>query len=104
PLRLSFPSGFGGVSANPECESRIRYQSVIDGHFPICLLFRRFRIGDTFVPITRVVKGPMKPLRKLLDCPRIAHAFLAPLACLFLLSIFLAPPTEAPQANFGIAQ
>src|SRR5580700_8344659 len=45
---------------------------------------------------------PVKLLRKLLDRPRIPHAFLTPLLCLFLISVSLAPLAEAQQVSFRI--
>jgi D-alanyl-D-alanine dipeptidase len=45
----------------------------------------------------------MEPLRMLFDRPRIPHAFVTPLRCIFLLSVSLLPLAEAQQASFRIA-
>ena len=39
----------------------------------------------------------------LFDRPRIPHAFVTPLRCIFLLSVSLLPLAEAQQASFRIA-
>ena len=44
----------------------------------------------------------MKALRKLLDRPRIPHAFVMSLRCLFLISVSLAPFAQAQQVSFRI--